>query len=94
MLTVLIRVLQPCTEVWEHACIAVVRVPQVHQGLLARGGRLGETTLGCAGPPRGPPVAQICQEVLNTTFPLNMLPHHPLSAMRLNSVRLQRTLHD
>lgn len=53
-----------------------------------------ETGLGHFLPPKGLPIAHICKKVLNTTFPLNMLPHHPLSAMRLNSVRLQRTLHD
>lgn len=58
------------------------------------GGQQQETSLGHFLHLKGLLVAHICKKVLNTTFPLNMLPHHPLSAMRLNSARLQRTLHD
>lgn len=94
MLTVLIRVLEPCAELWECACISAVRVAGVCWGPGPGWSAARETGLGHFLPPKGLPVAHICKKVLNTTFPLNMLPHHPLSAMRLNSVRLQRTLHD
>lgn len=84
MLAALTHVLEPWAELWERAGVSAVRVAGVCQDPGTGWAATRDTVLGHVLPPKGPPVAHICQKVLNTTFPLNMLPHHPLSAMRLN----------
>lgn len=51
MLTVLIHVLEPCAELWEHAGVSAVRVAEVRWDPGTGWGAMRETSLGHVLPP-------------------------------------------